>query len=157
MLDPLLLLDIDGVVCPMGPGCGEELLELQGPDYPVWISAGTPLRLRELAEVFTLVWATNWEGEANRFLAPALSLPPLTYIPFSQLPGRRGHSYKLRAVQGFAESSALAWLDDEVGEDMVAWATKRRVPTLIRSIDPRVGMDDGDVDALLEFFHKGTK
>lgn len=148
---PLLLLDVDGVICPMGPGCGEELLEYQGPNYPVWFSAGTPRRLQGLAEVFTLVWATKWEGEANRLLAPALGLPPLAFIRFPSSRGRPGRSHKLGAVKAFVQARPFAWLDDEVGDDMVSWAEERPTPTLIRPIDPRVGLNNGDVDALLVY------
>jgi hypothetical protein len=135
----------------MGAGCGEEFCEFEGPDFPVWFSIGTPRRLQELSEVFTLVWATNWEDRANLVLAPALGIEPLPVIYFATRRGRPGQSLKLGAVKAFAGNQPLAWLDDEVGDDMLAWARERRVPTLVRTIYPRVGMSDGDVAALLRF------
>ena len=148
---PLLLLDVDGVICPMGSFKGKKLLCIEGPHYPMFYAATTPGHLQELGKVFTLVWATSLEEDANRLLSPALSLPSLPFIRFDT-PGKRpGRSYKLSAVKKFAGDRPLAWLDDEVGDDMRAWAKKRRSPTLVLEIDPRVGLGLKDVAELLQF------
>src|SRR4051812_2269279 len=38
MPKPLLLLDVDGVISPLGPGCGEEIVEAPGDEFPVTFS-----------------------------------------------------------------------------------------------------------------------
>ncbi len=148
---PLLLLDVDGVVYPMGSFRGGKLLCIEGPHYPLYYAAGTPDLLQELAKVFTLVWATSLEGDANRLLSHALSIPSLPFIRFDTSGKRPGSSYKLSAVKTFAGDRPLAWLNDEVGDDMKAWANKRRNPTLTLEIAPRVGLAAKHVEELLQF------
>lgn len=98
----------------MGPACGEPLLKVDDPDYPVLIPAGMPQRLARLAKVFKLVWTTSWEERANRLLAPTLSLRPLAFIQFPDGPVRSGRSHKLPAVKKYVGKLPLAWVDDEV-------------------------------------------
>jgi hypothetical protein len=65
---PLLLLDVDGVLCPMGGGDGEAMVE--SPDNHVRYARALPARLATLAKAYTLVWATSWGQEANDALCP---------------------------------------------------------------------------------------
>jgi len=39
--------------------------------------------LRELSGVYDLIWATTWEHDANKHIAPRLGLPPLPVVEFS--------------------------------------------------------------------------
>ena len=45
----------------------------------------------------------------------------------------------------------MAIVDDELGEDVMAWADQRPYPTLIVKPDSRVGLTDDQVDELLRF------
>ena len=78
--------------------------------------------------MFTLVWATSLEEDANRISAPALFIPALPFIRFDTSGKRPSNSYKRNAVKKFAGDRPLAWLDDEVGDDMRAWAKKAAHP-----------------------------
>jgi hypothetical protein len=138
---PLLLLDIDGVLNPFAAaGCPDGYDEhvLFAGEEPVRVNAGHGDWLRELAAEFTLVWATAWEEEANRRLAPLLGLAPLPVIRMPPPPFPPGA--KLPAVAEYAGHEPLVWLDDVVTAEMRTWATTREVPTLFIGVDPAVGL-----------------
>jgi hypothetical protein len=111
---PLLLLDVDGVLCPIGPGPGEPMRTLVIEDWPFIFCETLPARLSTLGERFTLVWATSWEHGANRLLAPALGLPDLPVISFAGPAARPGRTWKLTAVQRFVGRQAMAWVEDNL-------------------------------------------
>ncbi len=148
---PLLLLDVDGVLCPIGSGPGEPMRALMLEDYPVIFSEELPSRLSSLGERFTLVWATAWEIAANRLLAPAFGLPELPFISFAGRAARPGRTWKLSAVQRFVRDRPMAWVDDELGHDAHAWAQKRTQPTLLLDINPSWGLAEAHVNALIAF------
>ena len=71
---PLLLIDVDGVLCPFGSHCPEGYrLTEDGPR--VWVSERNARWLAELSGYFELVWATMWEHRANAVIAPLYGLP----------------------------------------------------------------------------------
>jgi len=80
---PALLLDVDGVLNPYGTATcpegfteydlfpGEEPVRLR-PAHGEWIS--------ELRHVFDVAWATAWNDDANRLLAPLLGITALPVV-----------------------------------------------------------------------------
>ncbi|MBV9792899.1 MAG: hypothetical protein JO016_03075 [Actinobacteria bacterium] len=146
---PLLLLDIDGVLNPYAaPGCPAGYAEhvLFAGEEPVRVCAGHGDWLRELATRFTLVWATAWDEEANRRLAPLLGLADLPVVP---MPLPFPPEWKLPAVSRFAGAHPLAWLDDALTPAAHEWAAARTVPTLLIDIDPAIGLTRAVVDQCL--------
>jgi hypothetical protein len=148
---PLLLLDVDGVLCPIGPGPGEPMCTLLVDEFPVTFSEQLPSRLANLSRRFTLVWATAWEHDANRSLAPVLGLPELPLILFAGRSSRPGRTWKLAAVRRFVGDRPTAWVDDEFGLDAHAWAKRRPAPTLLLDINPARGLAEVHVEALVGF------
>lgn len=147
---PLLLLDVDGVVCPIG-GTATDQVPIADERRTLSHHRLLPAWLVELAEVFALVWATTWEHDANAVLSPRLDLPDLPVIEFTGAAVGPGETVKLPAVRRFVGERVFAWADDRLGVDALAWAAHRRVPTLLRDIDPATGVMQADIDALLEF------
>jgi hypothetical protein len=151
-LPPLFLLDVDGVLNPFAaPGCppGYQEHELFAGEDPVRLCAAHGPWLRELAASFELVWATAWEDEANRLLAPLLRLPELPVIAF--LPTPFGDPDKLPAVAKFAGGRPLAWVDDALSPEAHRWAASRPVPTLLLSADPAEGLTRPLIDRALRW------
>ena len=148
----LLLLDADGVLGLLGEGNGEPTFEAIAGSFPVTIAVASQERLSRLARVFQIVWATSWQRTAAEHLGPLLGLPAdLPFLSFDQDLGAADLSYKLPAVQRFVGTRATAWVDDELGEDVMAWADQRQSPTLLIHTDPRYGLLDEHVDRLLAF------
>ena len=154
---PLLLLDIDGTLCPIGPGPGHAMTWLPGEAGDKHFRSDLPAVLAELGGRYELVWATAWENHANLILAPALGLPSLPVVRFSDpAPGEVGHAWagrtwKLPSVQRFAGQRSLAWVDDDLHADAYAWAALRRIPAKLIRTDPRLALTDDHIRSLLAF------
>ncbi|MEA2170151.1 MAG: hypothetical protein QOF76_3451 [Solirubrobacteraceae bacterium] len=149
MTKPLLLLDIDGVLCPLG-AITDDLVRVRVGEAAVRYDPATPERLRRLGEAFRLVWATSWEDAANEELGPLLGLPPLPFLRFDD-DVELGESYKLPAIRRYVGDRAAAYVDDDMGNDTIAWAAARTAPTLVLPIQADRGLQDDHVAQLLRF------
>lgn len=151
-MEKLLLLDVDGPLNPFRQLTKKGYLPPKArgheprfaydvhPLRPVGWESGAALRvllsremgeqLAALADVFTLVWATTWEEEANTILSPLLGLPDLPVIAWPAgagptprpTPGHRG-SWKTRHILRWLDEHAVTpdgthlpwvWVDDEI-------------------------------------------
>ena len=147
---PYLLLDVDGVLNPLGieRPVGFVRYELSG--FEVDLSAGHGVMLNAMSEWFDLVWATTWEHEASLLIAPLLSLPrDLPVIEFTH--GRADETWKLHDVREFVGDRPLAWVDDELGAEAYQWAEERNAQTLLVQPDPTVGLVEGHFNRLEAF------
>jgi hypothetical protein len=59
----------------------------------------------------------------------------------------RGH-WKLDAIDAYADTRALAWIDDCLDATCHAWAAAREAPTLLVQTDAAVGITDEHVAQL---------
>jgi hypothetical protein len=160
---PLLLLDIDGVVSlfgfpPHDPPAGS-FHWIDG--IPHFLSAAAAAHLLALAEIFELIWCSGWEERANEYLPTLLGLPAaLPFLRFapavraaSGLSGdgtaraTRAH-WKLDAIDAYAGTRALAWIDDCLDAACHTWAAARTSPTLLVQTDAAVGITAGHVQEL---------
>ena len=155
---PLLLLDVDGVLIPwqaktVPPDYQwfELLNRVGGKDTKeeVLLSPSHGTRLSRLGEKFQLVWATGWEHEANRVLAPILVLPKLSVIEFPR--DEDGTFVKLVTVSKIPPSTSVVWLDDELTEAAKEWARTRAGATLLVDVDPSTGLTRADLEKVSSF------
>lgn len=155
----MLLLDVDGVLCPfegsvpltrrVGPE-GYRRVDLAGAhEEYLWISDSNAQHLRRLSRTFDIVWATGWSHNANRVIAPLHQLDelPVVELEFSGEP-----TWKLPSIRAYVgEDRPVVWVDDDLGEDARRWAQSRRGPTLLVTCEPHVGLTAEAVDRCLRF------
>ncbi len=154
MLLPYLLLDIDGVLAIKGRAPTlqrHQVVDRRGLRPTIWLNPQHRVWLAELRDIYELVWATGWENEAARLLAPLLDLPPMPVIMFRDRPSLGATVDKLPDVADFAGTRALAWVDDDMDEAELAWASARKEPTLLIKTDATIGLTRAHAVQLLEF------
>jgi hypothetical protein len=148
---PLLLVDIDGVISLFA---SEQLASKQGSFHSIdgmfhFLSSSAAAHLLVLAEQFELVWCSGWEEKANEHLPHLLGLPPaLPYLRFERAVGRANAHWKLVAIDDFAGSRALAWIDDAMNSACHEWAAARAAPTLLVQTAPEHGLTEHEAELL---------
>jgi hypothetical protein len=124
---------------------------------PHFLSSAAAAHLLRLAEDFDLVWASGWEEKAEEYLPHLLGLPVgLPFLRFERMtgppPARAGSSlgghWKLDAIDGYAGTRPLAWIDDAFDESCRAWAAARPAPTLLVETEPAVGLTSREAGLL---------
>ena len=149
---PLLLLDVDGVLNPFAaPACppGYTEHDFFPGEEPIRLCLAHGAWLQELGTRFQVVWASAWGADANRLLAPLLHLPDFPMIVFPPVPFHPRD--KLPAIIRYAGHRPLAWIDDALPPEAYTWATRRRTPTLLISIDPAEGLTRPAIDQALQW------
>ena len=114
------------------------------------IADGAGQRLVRLAEHYELVWATGWEERANEHLRLLLGLP--ADLPVLTFGGRARFGtahWKLDALDAYAGSRPLAWIDDSLDKSCHQWAERRPAPTLLVPTRSDIGLTDSHVDTLI--------
>ena len=153
--EPLLFLDVDGVISLFGFDPDERPAGTFHPidGIPHYLSATVGEHLRLLAGHFELVWCTGWEAKANEYLPAALGIPgPLEHLTFEEAnPGGEGRHWKLAAIERYAgPHRPLAWIDDD-HRGCEAWAQARPGPTLLVTARPDVGLTGAEAERLIDW------
>jgi HAD domain in Swiss Army Knife RNA repair proteins len=152
---PLLMLDIDGVLSLFGFPPHDlpvgRFHAIEG--VPHFLSAAAAPQLQRLSRVFDLVWASGWEERANDHLPALLGLPsPLPFLTFERQAtaggSMRAH-WKLHAIDSYAGSRPLAWVDDAFNDACERWAAQREASTLLIATEPAVGLTEPQTDRLI--------
>ena len=169
---PILAVDVDGVISLFGfdtppPAATASWHLIDGTPHCISLAAGD--RLRRLTSLFELVWATGWQDRANDRLPQVIGVGPLPVIEFDLPPAgsARGPSaagtgatgslaghWKLEAIDRFAGSRAIAWVDDSLDQDCFRWADRREAagsPTLLAPTEPEIGIEEAHVAVLEEW------
>jgi hypothetical protein len=152
---PLLLVDVDGVVCPYADELAdpaEHGLALTTVGYArAWFSDRIADRLERLGTSFQLVWCTAWEDQAAEFLAPLLRMPGIPVIHFDEPAADEDGHWKWPAIEAFARDRPFAWIDDELGCDDYARARRHPAPALLVRIEGTSGLGEEHVTQLESF------
>ncbi|MEV1173690.1 HAD domain-containing protein [Nonomuraea sp. NPDC049784] len=147
-MKPLLLLDVDGVLNPMGrptPDFRRYRCTIDGEVYIVNLNPRHGRRLLELAlsTGSELVWATTWEQHANEWIAPRIGLPSLPVISMNpDVPSEHGEMFKTPHVAAYAGRRPFVWFDDQVwAEDEEYLRVHQGLDDfLLIHVDPRTGL-----------------
>jgi len=156
---PLLLVDVDGVISLFGfvPHARPAGRFAMVDGIAHFLSATAGEHLRRLGSAFDPVWCTGWEEKANEYLPHALGLEgPWPYLSFARGGAGPGSSvlghWKLDAIDAYAGTRPLAWIDDLHGEPCERWAEARAgggAPTLLVTTEPAVGLAAPHVERML--------
>ena len=155
----MLAVDVDGVISlfgfeePLDQAAGRFHL-IDGITHCISGTAGA--ELAKLAETYELIWATGWEDRANEHLPLLLGLP--AELPCLRFDGRARFGtahWKLEALEEYAGSRPLAWLDDSLDESCYEWAARREAPTLLVPTESHVGLTPAHTEALLAWAARG--
>ena len=148
---PLLLLDVDGVLNIYGavarpPGFTDHDL-FPSDDEPVRLNLAHGAWISEMLATVDIAWATSWNDEANRLLAPLLGIPPLPVVGMPRPPFEPGD--KVPRIDAYAGDRPAAWIDDLHTPVAFEWAAARPSATLLITADPAVGLTRDAVDRVL--------
>jgi hypothetical protein len=154
---PVLAIDIDGVISLFGfdhgePGRGApkkapgEFHLIDGMLHCIALETGP--RLKKLGKTYELVWASGWEDRANDHLPGILGVPELPYLTFDGRARFGTAHWKLEALDEYAGSRPLAWIDDSLDDSCHDWANQRKAPTLLVPTESDVGLLDVHVEAI---------
>jgi hypothetical protein len=155
---PLLLIDIDGVISLFGfsPQARPEGAFHSIDGIPHFLSTAAAENLLGLVSVFDLAWCSGWEEKAEEYLPHLLGLPAgLPFLSFERDVGgttaARAH-WKLDAIDAHAGAERpVAWIDDAFNEACHAWAAARRGPTLLVQTAPQIGLTQQEALRLTEW------
>jgi hypothetical protein len=151
MSQPILAVDVDGVISLFGfeeaPERGLARFELiDGMVHCISLAAGE--RLRRLAEIYELVWASGWEEKANDYLPHMLGLPELPHLSFDGAARFGSAHWKLGPLDAYTQGRAVAWIDDNFDESCHEWARNRAEPTLLVPTESHLGLEQAQTEAL---------
>jgi hypothetical protein len=96
-----------------------------------------------------VAWATSWNDDANRLLAPILGIPPLPVLTMPSAPFQPLD--KVPVIAAAAAERPAVWIDDAHTPEALDWARDRREPTLLITIDPEIGLGREAVDEALRW------
>lgn len=141
--NPVILLDIDGVISPMG---GVEGLKRRSRQVHYSNFAVTD----EVARFFShlshnsidVIWASTWEEE-SLVLGQELDIRDAGYLELGGL-HKPGTWLKENAVKRFISKNKqrkIIWLDDETPDFLINWAQENHSDILVERIEPMKGVD----------------
>lgn len=138
---PLLLLDVDGVLCPFG---AESYPDFEWyADQGIWYTLKNAERIRILMQYYKIAWCTAWGDDANNFISPLHNLPPFPVVDFPHSNATDLH-WKQQGIAYFVGTRHYAFVDDDIdceSPDHGLWLPVKH----------HEGLTDNHVEKLLDF------
>lgn len=143
---PVLLCDVDGVLCPHRATTG---VEISAGFRRGRVPEAVLENARALAQVFDWWWMTAWEHDAPVVLSELLGLNGSVVV---ELHVSSVRSWKLGSVDHAARTAGrpVAWVDDHVGPRARRWQERNPQHLVVRTCGT-VGLDDAATEQLLDF------
>jgi hypothetical protein len=110
----------------------------------VWLNPGHGAKI--LALPGEPVWATTWEDDANKWIAPEIGLPALPVVHWPEVGWFEGDlHWKTRPLVDWAAGRPFGWIDDQITDaDLDYVDAEHPGPSLLYRIDPAIGLVDED-------------
>lgn len=146
-----ILLDIDGVLGPIGSSVGPDAIWVSGGWNSTLIGEHVPGLLRCLSQLGELVWYTSWQEEAHALEAP-LGLPELDVVPMGN--GDGAPYAKLDGLEGWERRQSfdrIVVLDDEIPADAIIPNGVAVIP-----VDPAEGLRFGHLDRVAQALRRSA-
>ena len=159
--EPLLLVDIDGVLSVFGwTGAPPEGTWTNVGGTVHLISTVAVANLLDLRSDFALAWCSGWEERANEHLPSLTGVGPLPYIDLDRSlaagTSTPGH-WKLAAIdRRVGPDRPVAWVDDDLNDACDRWAAARPGPTHLERTGTATGLD-ATAAANLRAFARGLR
>ncbi|MBV9593289.1 MAG: hypothetical protein JO147_05780 [Actinobacteria bacterium] len=186
-LNPVLLLDVDGVVNAVSPWPTRDawpaeswrrlsVEDLNGQRWPILSAEPVVAFLRALDEagVVEVRWHSTWQHSARRCLAPELDLPDWPVAEAPEFTHRLDSGYVTNRVSSgrwwkapaaervvVKEGRRLVWIDDDL-----RWEVNRD-PAVVRLVENQrvlalspatdVGIAPADIAAINDFLESGAR
>ncbi|MFJ8061307.1 hypothetical protein [Streptomyces sp. NPDC096142] len=141
---PLLMLGVSGVIALEDPVVPVRTVRLTA--WGRWarevaVPEVAPDRLAALAELFQVVWVSEWGHVAHEAFREVLRLPR---TPWPFLPAQFD---KLPVIRDYAGGRPWAWVDEPVTD--LAGATPSPAPGVVVRVDPGAGISEVDPSGLV--------
>jgi hypothetical protein len=151
MSRPILAVDVDGVISLFGfdepPDRKLAQFELiDGMVHCISLVAGE--RLKRLAEVYDLVWATGWEEKANDYLPNILGLPELPHLSFDGAARFGSAHWKLGPLDEYGQGTGAGLDRRQLRRELLRVGTGTRRADPARPTEPHLGLEEVQVEAL---------
>lgn len=152
---PLLLIDIDGALCPLGDFAqvSPHSVERRVGGMRVDIDDRNPGRMKVLSELFEMVWASTWEDSSNS-VGALHNMPELPHISVNCYRGdltTQVKNRKLLPVAEYVGKRPFVWIDDQFTPGVGKYFTEAGVPHLLIHTKKNVGITDSHMLAMIEF------
>ncbi len=163
----IVLLDVDGVLNPYSAPWHRAGRNVERPNgyvtrtiqsghfaFKVSLTKAHGPLLLSLSDVAEIIWATTWNGDANRKIGKKIGLPSLPWIPLDiHVPATGRLMWKTPQIAEWLAKNRpgrdILWFDDEAYRADANWLTgdARLGEARVSTIDPKVGLSDEDVAA----------
>jgi hypothetical protein len=149
--DKILLLDVDGVICPMGrPPEHEELLTIKAGWNRGYIRKDVASWLEAVARDYNIRWFTSWLGEANG-INVMLKISSFPVVDVNAFNFNSELWQKWGAIKQFCKENrdvGIVVVDDDVPEDEKIREFNEEKPSNLRLFkpkDPMVGLSGAEM------------
>lgn len=153
-MNSILLLDIDGVISPLGRIHNDDYVIVNN-DYSTWNIPFNAVNLirNSLDDGHNIIWASAWESVSNH-INKELNLDSFDYLTFDN---DDALWFKFTSIKNFVKTIPqnihIVWVDDEIPPEVFEWADNQPNITCIIP-NGLTGLSELDIESIESAFDK---